>query len=294
MPIICWVASETLNRQCSTSESLSNLEASFGLISRFESIAHHLITFFFFFFFSFSFSFSSHFSISSLTIYTLIYVYIHRYLNMYISLHSYHVWLTLSNCCCRLHSHFLLHLSRKCIYMYEKKIYAASIRPIFSFSLNSLLFFFSIFFFFFFLVILCFFGVAWCDRGNCEICRTKLFRVRWKRHTKRVRATGYGTRLKNLRNFTRTRGVEMNSKTYRSVFFPQLLSSSDRVNLGFFDFYIIDDRNWSTRTHRRSFGIIFWEKKKKETKKSVHFYFSCVKLLFRWWRIWKVRLIIVK
>lgn len=40
MPIICWVASETLNRQCSTSESLSNLEASFGLISRFESIAH--------------------------------------------------------------------------------------------------------------------------------------------------------------------------------------------------------------------------------------------------------------
>lgn len=40
VPIICWVASETLNRQCSTSESLSNLEASFGLISRFESIAH--------------------------------------------------------------------------------------------------------------------------------------------------------------------------------------------------------------------------------------------------------------
>lgn len=30
-------ASETLNRQCSTSDSLSNLEASFGLISRFES-----------------------------------------------------------------------------------------------------------------------------------------------------------------------------------------------------------------------------------------------------------------
>lgn len=40
VPIICWVASETLNRQCSTSESLSNLQASFGLISRFESIAH--------------------------------------------------------------------------------------------------------------------------------------------------------------------------------------------------------------------------------------------------------------
>lgn len=40
VPIICWVASETLNRQCSTSESLSNFQASFGLISLFESIAH--------------------------------------------------------------------------------------------------------------------------------------------------------------------------------------------------------------------------------------------------------------
>lgn len=48
VPIICWVTSETLNRQCSTSESLSNLEASFGLISRFESIAHHLHIFFYF------------------------------------------------------------------------------------------------------------------------------------------------------------------------------------------------------------------------------------------------------
>lgn len=47
VPIICWVASETLNRQCSTSESLSNLEASFGLISRFESIAHRYNYFFF-------------------------------------------------------------------------------------------------------------------------------------------------------------------------------------------------------------------------------------------------------
>lgn len=46
VPIICWVASETLNRQCSTSESLSNLEASFGLISRFESIAHRYNYFF--------------------------------------------------------------------------------------------------------------------------------------------------------------------------------------------------------------------------------------------------------
>lgn len=48
VPIICWVASETLNRQCSTSESLSNLEASFGLISRFESIAHRYNYFFFY------------------------------------------------------------------------------------------------------------------------------------------------------------------------------------------------------------------------------------------------------
>lgn len=47
VPIICWVASETLNRQCSTSESLSNLEASFGLISRFESIAHRYNYFFY-------------------------------------------------------------------------------------------------------------------------------------------------------------------------------------------------------------------------------------------------------
>lgn len=40
VPIICWVASETLKRQCNTSVSLSNFQASFGLISLFESIAH--------------------------------------------------------------------------------------------------------------------------------------------------------------------------------------------------------------------------------------------------------------